>query len=238
VPVPDIAHAVRRANCTPNHRCGGACSEKPAVVTFQNLPRLNHQLRAGEDGEMVIEAVGHLDAHTVRGLALTPTQGLSRGSTIIDTGRPFTVPVGEELLGRVLNVFGDAIDHRALPEGLERKPILQHSLPLTERTTQAEVFATGIKAIDVLSPLERGDKAGLFGGAGVGKTVLIMEMIHNVVGQHEGMSMFCGIGERCREGGGALPRTPGSRRAGEHRVDVRPNERTARAPATGWATPR
>lgn len=187
---------------TPTENRGRVLAVRGSVVDawFQNLPRLNHQLRAGQDGEMVIEAVGHLDTHTVRGLALTPTQGLSRGSTIVDTGKPFTVPVGEELLGRVLNVFGDAIDHRALPEGLERKPILQNSLPLTERTTQTEVFATGIKAIDVLSPLERGGKAGLFGGAGVGKTVLIMEMIHNVVGQHEGMSMFCGIGERCREG--------------------------------------
>ncbi len=186
----------------PSENRGHVLAVRGSVVDawFEKLPRLNHQLLAGEQGRVVIEAVGHLDAHTVRGLALTPTQGLSRGSTIVDTGRPFTVPVGEELLGRVLNVFGDPIDHEPLPEGLERKPTLQKSLPLTERTTKAEVFATGIKVIDVLSPLERGGKAGLFGGAGVGKTVLIMEMIHNVVGQHEGMSMFCGIGERCREG--------------------------------------
>ena len=167
---------------------------------FARLPRLNHQLRAGDDGRIIIETIGHLDEHRVRGLALTPTQGLGRGSRVVDTGRPFTVPVGEELLGRVLNVFGDAIDNRPLPEQLHRQPILQPALPLTERTTKAEVFATGIKAIDVLAPLERGGKAGLFGGAGVGKTVLIMEMIHNVVGKHKGVSMFCGIGERCREG--------------------------------------
>jgi len=167
---------------------------------FSRLPGMNHQLQAGENNQVIIEVVSHLDERTVRGLSLTPTQGLSRGSRIVDTGEAFTVPVGEPLLGRVLNVFGETIDEGPPLEDLGRKSIHRAPVPLTERTTKTEVFATGIKGIDVLSPLERGGKAGLFGGAGVGKTVLIMEMIHNMVGQHEGVSMFCGIGERCREG--------------------------------------
>jgi len=167
---------------------------------FRKLPPLHRQLRAGEDGRVVVEVVGHVDARTIRGLALTPTQGISRGSEIVDTGQPFTVPVGEQLLGRVFNVFGETIDEGPELQNASRQPIHRSPVPLTRRTTKTEVFATGIKAIDVLAPLERGGKAGLFGGAGVGKTVLIMEMIHNMVGQHEGVSMFCGIGERCREG--------------------------------------
>ncbi len=186
---------------SPDH-CGQVLAIRGSVIDarFGRLPRLHHQLRAGPDGRVVVEVVGHLDARTIRGLALTPTQGLSRGSEIIDTGAPFTVPVGEQLLGRVLNVFGQTIDEGPELEGVARQPIHRSPVPLTRRTTKTEVFATGIKAIDVLAPLERGGKAGLFGGAGVGKTVLIMEMIHNMVGQHEGVSMFCGIGERCREG--------------------------------------
>jgi F-type H+-transporting ATPase subunit beta len=182
--------------------CGRVLAVRGSVIEahFDRLPRLHHQLRAGQDGRVIIEVVGHLDPHTIRGLALTPTQGLSRGSEIIDTNKPFTVPVGEQLLGRVLNVFGETIDEGPPLEGMQRQPILQASVPLIRHSTHSEVFATGIKAIDVLAPLERGGKAGLFGGAGVGKTVLIMEMIHNMVGQHEGVSMFCGVGERCREG--------------------------------------
>jgi F-type H+-transporting ATPase subunit beta len=186
----------------PSHPRGQVLAVRGSVIDarFSSLPRLHHQLRAGRDGQVIIEVVAHLDPHTVRGLALTPTQGLSRGSEIVDTGEPFTVPVGKELLGRVLNVFGDTIDDRPGLDDLRRQPIQQPPVPLTRRTTRSEIFVTGIKAIDVLAPLERGGKAGLFGGAGVGKTVLIMEMIHNMVGQHEGVSMFCGIGERCREG--------------------------------------
>jgi F-type H+-transporting ATPase subunit beta len=185
-----------------SQRRGRVISVRGSVIDahFDRLPEMHHQLRAGDEGQIIVEVVGHVDAQTIRGLALTPTQGLARNDEIVDTGKPFTVPVGKELLGRVMNVFGEAIDGRPTPEGDRRDPILRSPVPLTERTTRAEVFETGIKAIDVLAPLERGGKAGLFGGAGVGKTVLIMEMIHNMVGQHEGVSMFCGIGERCREG--------------------------------------
>ncbi len=123
-----------------------------------------------------------------------------RGGRVEDTGRPLEVPVGRPLLGRMFNVFGETIDGGAPIEGVPRRSIHRRPVPLGQRVTKAEVFYTGIKAIDVMAPLERGGKAGLFGGAGVGKTVLIMEMIHNTLSQHEGVSLFCGIGERCREG--------------------------------------
>ncbi|MDQ5984832.1 MAG: ATP synthase subunit beta [Syntrophus sp. SKADARSKE-3] len=164
------------------------------------LPEIRHVLKTGDNDRIIIEVNTQLDAHTVRGIALTPTQGLSRGAVITNEGKPFSVPVGKELLGRVFNVFGDTIDYKEPLTNLERRTIHGTPVPITQQSTVSEIFETGIKAIDVLSPLERGGKAGLFGGAGVGKTVLITEMIHNMVGRHEGMSIFCGIGERCREG--------------------------------------
>jgi len=166
----------------------------------KQLPAMRQVLRAGEDQRIQIEVFTQLDAHTIRGVALTPTQGLARGSAIVDTGQPFTVPIGKRLLGRVFNVFGDTIDKLEPVSGGEWRSIHNEPVALTEQSTVAEIFETGIKAIDVLAPLERGGKAGLFGGAGVGKTVLITEMIHNMVSRHEGVSIFCGIGERCREG--------------------------------------
>jgi len=162
-------------------------------------PALHSRLVAGAQMDVVIEVMTHLDAHSVRGIALTPTQGLARGGPIHDTGEPLTVPVGRGLLGRVLNVFGETIDGAEPPEGVERRPIHRRPVPLAQQSATMDIFTTGIKAVDVLCPLERGGKAGLFGGAGVGKTVLVMEMINNVVGRHEGVSVFCGIGERCRE---------------------------------------
>jgi F-type H+-transporting ATPase subunit beta len=166
----------------------------------QRLPGLYHKLVTGEEGSVVIEVLTHLDAKTVRGIALTSTQGLTRGAEVTDTGAPLQVPVGRKCLGRMFNVFGDVIDLQEPVEGLEWRSIHAEPVELARQATRSEVFTTGIKAIDVLAPLERGGKAGLFGGAGVGKTVLIGEMIHNVVGGHEGVSLFCGIGERCREG--------------------------------------
>lgn len=164
------------------------------------LPPVTTRLVAGDGGRVVFEVVSHVDAELVRGIAITSVQGLSRGSPVIDTGGPLKVPVGRQLLGRMFNVFGEAIDRKPPLDGIERRPIYQPSVPLTRQITQSEIFQTGIKAIDVLSPLERGGRAGLFGGAGVGKTVLITELINNVVGRHEGISIFCGIGERSREG--------------------------------------
>ena len=165
---------------------------------LKHLPEINNLLSAGEG--IMIEVLIHLSPEIVRGIALTPVQGLARGTTIIDTGQPLKVPVGEKLLGRVFDVFGMPIDHKGEVEAKDLRSIHQETVPLSQQTTTSEIFETGIKAIDVLSPLERGGKAGLFGGAGVGKTVLIMELIHNMAGRYEGISIFCGIGERCREG--------------------------------------
>lgn len=170
----------------------------------ENLPDLYSEVRAGPRGNVIIEVAAHLDEQTVRGIALTPTQGLARGDKATDTGHPLRTLVGRTQRGRMLNVFGKTIDGRdtqdtALAGELLFRPIHQPPPPLTQQVTSLEIMPTGIKAIDVLAPLERGGKAGLFGGAGVGKTVLITEMIHNMVSQHEGISIFCGIGERCRE---------------------------------------
>jgi len=157
-------------------------------------------LKTGDDGKIVFEVINHVSPDTVRGIALTPTQGLALDSIVADTGCPIRVPVGKRLLGRVFNVFGETIDNKGEIVDGEWRSIHREPVPLTQQSTLSEVFETGIKTIDVLTPLERGGKAGLFGGAGVGKTVLITELIHNVIGQHEGVSIFCGIGERCREG--------------------------------------
>ena len=167
-------------------------------ATFRgSLPSLGSKLMA--DARVPIEVLSQLDAQTVRGIALRPTRGLSRGASVVDTQAPFSIPVGPATLGRMFNVFGEVVDGGEPLGDVERRSIHHDSPPLTARITRTEVFPTGIKVIDLLSPLERGGKAGLFGGAGVGKTVLITELINNVVGQHEGVSLFCGIGERCRE---------------------------------------
>jgi len=163
------------------------------------LPPIYNVLKGGDHSDVIVEINTHLDSKTVRGIALTPTQGLARNSNIIDTGFPLQVTVGKDLLGRVFNVFGNPIDLKGEVNG-ELRSIHQTPVPLTGQSTVSEIFSTGIKAIDVLAPLERGGKAGLFGGAGVGKTVLITEMINNTVKGHQGVSIFCGIGERCREG--------------------------------------
>jgi F-type H+-transporting ATPase subunit beta len=164
------------------------------------IPPLFNLLEVGDGHKAVIEVVTHLDSENIRGIALTSTQGLARGDCILDTERSLSVPVGERVLGRLFDVFGNTVDRNGPVEGGEWRSIHAPPVPLTKRSTTSEIFNTGIKAIDVLAPLERGGKSGLFGGAGVGKTVLIMELIHNVIGHHSGVSVFCGIGERCREG--------------------------------------
>ncbi|AWI74661.1 F0F1 ATP synthase subunit beta [Parazoarcus communis] len=186
--------------CTPNS--GEVVSIRGSVVDVRfdtNLPPVRALLRAGREGRIAIEVMAHLDAHQVRGIALTPTQGLARGATVEDTGGPLMAPVGKNIRSRMFDVFGQAID-RLPPPQVEWRSVHRAPPSLAHRSARSEVFETGIKLIDVLMPLERGGKAGLFGGAGVGKTVLLTEMIHNMVGQHAGVSIFCGIGERCREG--------------------------------------
>lgn len=183
-------------------RCGHVTSIRGSVVDVRfsgHLPAVHHALQTGADGKIIIEVVAHQSSDTIRGIALTPTQGLSRGAPAMDTGLPLRVPVGKRLLGRMLNVFGAAIDGGEAFEGGEWRSIHQPPLPLARRSAKLEMFETGIKAIDLLSPLQRGGKAGMFGGAGVGKTVVIDELIHNMAGRYQGISLFCGIGERCRE---------------------------------------
>lgn len=170
------------------------------LVFPDRLPEITHRLETRDGSNLVIETQMHLDEKRVRGIALTATEGISRKIEVIDTGSPIKVPVGKELLGHIFNVFGDTIDGSGELKVNERREIFQDIVPYSKRTTTNEIFETGIKVIDVLAPIERGGKAGLFGGAGVGKTVLIMEMINNMAGIHKGISVFCGIGERNREG--------------------------------------
>lgn len=164
------------------------------------IPPIYALLRAGANNQIAIEVQVLLDTHRVRGIALTPTQGLARGQRVVYTGGPLQAPVGPQILGRMFDVFGNAIDRLPPPEAVQWRPLHREPPPLSQRSTTSEIFETGIKLIDVLMPLERGGKAGLFGGAGVGKTVLLTEIIHNMVGHEKGVSIFCGIGERCREG--------------------------------------
>ncbi len=182
---------------------GIVVSVRGSVVDVQFatlLPPIYSLLRAGREGRIAIEVLAHLDSDLVRGIALTPMQGLARGMTVEDTGGPLRVPVGPGILSRMFDVFGNTIDRLPPSTDVEWRTVHRSPPALARRSTKSEIFETGIKAIDVLMPLERGGKAGLFGGAGVGKTVLLTEMIHNMVGRHEGVSIFCGIGERCREG--------------------------------------
>lgn len=181
---------------------GTVVSVAGSVVDIQfasHLPPIFSILNA-RNGEIIIEVLTHLDAHKVRGIAFTPTQGLARGMVVTDTGSPLRAPVGKNIRSRMFDVFGNTIDGGPALEDIAWQSVHKAPPPLDSRTTQPEIFVTGIKVIDVLVPLERGGKAGLFGGAGVGKTVLLAEIIHNMVGHHDGVSIFCGIGERSREG--------------------------------------
>ena len=161
---------------------------------------MNHLITCGKESGIHLEVAAHLDDRTVRCIALTPTAGLQRGGAAEATGSTLTMPVDDSCLGRMFNVFGRGSDRKEHLEDVDRRWIERQPVPIAERVSVSEIYETGIKAIDLLSPLERGGKAGLFGGAGVGKTVLVMELIHNTAGGHEGISVFCGIGERCREG--------------------------------------
>src|SRR5271170_4989731 len=190
-------------NKTSLSNLGVVVSVRGSVVDIRfddHLPPIYSVLRSGAEKQIVIEVLAQQDAHHVRGIALTPTQGLARGMVVEDTGGPLKAPVGKAVLSRMFDVFGNVIDRGAALADVQWRSVHRAPPSLTERSTKSEVFQTGIKVIDVLVPLERGGKAGLFGGAGVGKTVLLTEMIHNMIGHQEGVSIFCGIGERCREG--------------------------------------
>jgi F-type H+-transporting ATPase subunit beta len=190
-------------NRTSLSNCGVVVSVRGSVVDIRfdkHLPPIYSVLLAGADKKIVIEVLAQRDARCVRGIALTPTQGLARGMAVEDTGGPLKAPVGKGVLSRMFDVFGNAIDRGAALSDVQWRSVHRAPPPLARRSTKSEIFETGIKVIDVLVPLERGGKAGLFGGAGVGKTVLLTEMIHNMIGHQKGVSIFCGIGERCREG--------------------------------------
>ncbi len=182
---------------------GTVSSIRGSVIDMQFegvLPPIHSMVETGREFRARVEVLTQLDHRHVRGIALTPTEGISRGMPVKLTGAPLMAPVGRAILSRMFDVFGNTIDRNEPISGVEWRPVHRLPPPLSSRSISAEVFETGIKIIDMLVPLERGGKAGLFGGAGVGKTVLLTEMIHNMVSTQSGVSIFCGIGERCREG--------------------------------------
>jgi F-type H+-transporting ATPase subunit beta len=173
------------------------------------LPSISNALKIVKEGngngtdersEVIVEVAQHLGENTVRCVAMEPTEGLVRGMKVIDQGVPISVPVGKEVLGRVLNVIGEPVDKMGPVSTSERWPIHREAPSLNDQSTSIEVLETGIKVIDMLEPYMKGGKTGLFGGAGVGKTVIIMELIRNIAVQHGGVSVFAGVGERTREG--------------------------------------
>ena len=167
-----------------------------------NLPEINEAISITRTNgeELVVEVAQHLGDDTVRCIAMGPTDGLIRGMAAKALGGPISVPVGENTLGRIFNVLGEPIDNKPAPEGVERYPIHRQAPSFEEQSTSTEVLETGIKVVDLLCPYQKGGKIGLFGGAGVGKTVLIQELIRNIATEHGGYSVFTGVGERTREG--------------------------------------
>ena len=167
-----------------------------------NLPEINDAIRiTRKDGStLVVEVAQHLGDDTVRCISMGPTDGLVRGMEAIATGGPITVPVGENTLGRIFNVLGEAIDNKEAPQAEEHLPIHRKPPAFEDLSDEQEILETGIKVVDLLCPYQKGGKIGLFGGAGVGKTVLIQELIHNIATEHGGYSIFTGVGERSREG--------------------------------------
>ena len=166
------------------------------------LPEINDavEIRRQDGSKLVAEVAQHLGDDIVKCIAMGPTDGLVRGMEAIATGGPITVPVGEVTLGRIFNVLGDPIDNKPMPENVTRNPIHRKAPTFAEQSTETEVLETGIKVVDLLCPYQKGGKIGLFGGAGVGKTVLIQELIRNIATEHGGYSVFTGVGERTREG--------------------------------------
>ena len=167
-----------------------------------NLPEINEAISVdrGNGEKLVVEVAQHLGDDTVRCIAMGPTDGLVRGMEAVATGSPISVPVGENTLGRIFNVLGEPIDNKPAPEVEKRFPIHRSAPSFEEQSTSAEMLETGIKVVDLLCPYQKGGKIGLFGGAGVGKTVLIQELIRNIATEHGGYSVFTGVGERTREG--------------------------------------
>ena len=171
-------------------------------VQFDNhLPEILNALETKNDGQkLILEVAQHLGENTVRTIAMDSSEGLVRGAIVEDAGAPISVPVGNPTLGRILNVVGEPVDEQGRINAKELRPIHQPAPEFSEQSTDTELLTTGIKVIDLLAPYSKGGKVGLFGGAGVGKTVLIMELINNIAKVHSGFSVFAGVGERTREG--------------------------------------
>ncbi|MFQ5619871.1 MAG: F0F1 ATP synthase subunit beta, partial [Rhodospirillales bacterium] len=166
-----------------------------------DLPNILNALEVDHQGKrLVLEVAQHLGESTVRTVAMDTTDGMVRGQQVTDSGGPITVPVGPETLGRIINVIGDAVDERGPVETKQRAPIHRPAPEFVDQSTDTEILITGIKVIDLIEPYPKGGKVGLFGGAGVGKTVIIMELINNIAKAHGGYSVFAGVGERTREG--------------------------------------
>jgi F-type H+/Na+-transporting ATPase subunit beta len=192
--------ATRRENIQAGH----VTQVMGAVVDVQfdgQLPEILNALHTDNHGNrLVLEVAQHLGESTVRTIAMDGTDGLTRGQEVLDTGEPIEVPVGRETLGRILNVIGEPVDERGPVKAKLRMPIHQPAPMLVDQSTETEILVTGIKVVDLLTPYPKGGKIGLFGGAGVGKTVIIMELINNIAKAHGGFSVFAGVGERTREG--------------------------------------
>ena len=171
------------------------------VIFEDELPAILNALETSNNGQrLVLEVAQHLGENTVRTIAMDATEGLTRGQVVTDTGSQITVPVGPMTLGRILNVIGEPIDERGPVNAAMRSPIHAKAPEFTEQSTETSILVTGIKVIDLIAPYAKGGKIGLFGGAGVGKTVLIQELINNIAKGHGGTSVFAGVGERTREG--------------------------------------
>ena len=166
-----------------------------------HLPAILDALEIEQDGKkLVLEVAQHLGENSVRTIAMDTTEGLKRGQSVESTGAPISVPVGEETLGRIINVVGEPVDQKGELKATQKRPIHQNAPEFVDKSTEKEILVTGIKVVDLLCPYSKGGKIGLFGGAGVGKTVLIMELINNIAKAHGGYSVFAGVGERTREG--------------------------------------
>jgi len=215
------------ATTTTHNNVGTITQVIGAVVDVRfegELPSILNSLHVDNNGRtLVLEVAQHLGENTVRTVAMDTTDGLVRGAEVVDTGEPITVPVGPETLGRILNVIGEPVDERGPVMTNRRSPIHRPAPEFIDQSTEAEILVTGIKVVDLLAPYAKGGKVGLFGGAGVGKTVIIMELINNIAKAHGGYSVFAGVGERTREGndlyhemmesGVIVPDGPGSKAA-------------------------
>ena len=172
----------------------------PAIYNALEVPEVEIQDIFSYSQKLTLEVAQHLGESRVRAIALASTDGLTRGMRVVDTGEPISIPVGKETLGRILNIIGEPVDKLGPVKTKKTYPIHRPAPSFEEQETKVQILETGVKVIDLLEPYTRGGKTGLFGGAGVGKTVIIMELIHNIAKHHGGISVFGGVGERTREG--------------------------------------